>query len=192
MQSKTAFVLLGLLKEKAHNPYEIIKILDRLNISRWSPISSSSVYMTIRTLEKKGFIEGTKEKSSAMPEKTVYAITASGSAAFMTALKEYMCDDLTDITRFNLSTLFMCHFSKKDVLQMLKERKARLAEHCEKTKQAYSEYRDVMHVPEFALISLQHNVNFFQSELVSTEEAISVLEGTTGWNHFPTKEPNEG
>lgn len=188
MQSKTAFVLLGLLKKKAHNPYEIIKILDKLNMSRWCPISSSSVYMTIRALEKKGFIEGRKEKNSAMPEKTIYAITPSGSAAFMIAVKEYMCDDVTDITRFNLSTLFMCHFSKDDVIKMLKARKMRLAEHCEKTKLAYSQYKNVMHVPEFALISLQHTLNFFQFELVSIEKTISVIECATGWDYFPTIE----
>lgn len=182
---------MGLLKKKAHNPYEIIKILDKLNISRWSPISSSSVYMTIRTLEKKGLIEGRKEKNSAMPEKTIYAITPSGSAAFMIAMKEYMCDDVADITRFNLSTLFMCHFSKDDVVRMLQERKVRLVEHGEKTMEAYLQYKDAMHIPEFALISLRHTLNFFQSELVSTDEAISVLESATGWDYFPTIESVE-
>lgn len=188
MQSKTAFVLLGILKERERNPYEIVKILDKLNISRWSPISSSSVYMTMRTLEKKGLIEGRKEKSSAMPEKTVYHITASGSAAFMGALKSYMSDDVTDITRFNLSTLFMCHLSKEEVLKTLTERQNQLIYHFEKTEEAFLRYKTVEHVPEFALISLRHNINFFKSELVSTEEMLGIIQGATTWNVFPTSE----
>lgn len=189
MQSKAAFVLLGILKEKPCNPYEIVKILDRLNISRWSPISPSSIYMTIRTLEKKGLIDGRKEKNSAMPEKTIYDITSSGSIAFMSALKEYMCDDVTDITRFNLSSLFMCHFSKEEVVQIIKERKTQLSYHFAKTEQAYLRYKNVDHVPEFALISLRHNMNFFKSEMVSAQEMISIIENAMEWGIFPTTEP---
>lgn len=188
MQSKTAFVLLGILKEKERNPYEIVKILDKLNISRWSPISSSSVYMTIRTLEKKGYIAGRKEKSTAMPEKTIYRITDSGSETFMGALKEYMCDDVTDITRFNLSTLFMCHISKEEVVGVLKERETQLLSHYEKTEEAYLRYKNSDGVPEFALISLIHNMNFFKSELASTTEMKGIIEGAKTWDTFPTTE----
>lgn len=187
MQSKTAFVLLGLLKEKPMNPYEIIKILDRINISQWSPISASSVYMTIRTLEKKGYITGKKEKNSAMPEKTIYSITPTGESAFIKTLKDNMLEDITNIVSFNLSTLFICHLERSDVIKILKERAVRIKENDEATERAYHQYKN-QSIPEYLLISLKHNMTFFKAELITVELMIEEVEKATDWNHYLTVE----
>lgn len=190
MQSKTAFVLLGLLKERALNPYEIVKILDQLNISQWSPISASSVYTTIRTLEKKGYIEGKKEKNSAMPEKTIYSVTSSGKSAFLKALKENMLEDITNITSFNLSTLFVCHLDRFDVIKILKERAAHIIKNYETTEQAYNQYKQNL-IPEYALISLKHNMTFYKTELATAESMIQEIEKAKDWGHYLTAESGE-
>jgi len=187
MQSKTAFVLLGLLKEKPMNPYEIIKILDRLNISQWSPISASSVYMTIRTLEKKGYITGKKEKNSAMPEKTIYSITPTGKSAFIKTLKDNMLEDITNIVSFNLSTLFICHLQRSDVIKILKERAVLIRENDEATERAYHQYKK-QSIPEYLLISLKHNMTFFKAELITVELMIEEVEKASDWNHYLTAE----
>ncbi|MDD3169462.1 MAG: PadR family transcriptional regulator [Eubacteriales bacterium] len=187
MKSKTAFVLLGLLKEKPLNPYEIVKILDRLNISQWSPISASSVYMTIRTLEKKGYITGKKEKNSAMPEKTIYSITPAGKSIFLKVLKQNMLEDVTNITSFNLSTLFICHLERLEVIHILKERAVRIKENDDATERAYNEYRK-QSVPEYLLISLKHNMTFYKAELITVELMIEEVEKATEWNHYLTTE----
>jgi DNA-binding PadR family transcriptional regulator len=185
MQSKTAFVLLGILKEKPMNPYEIVKILDRLNISRWSPISTSSVYATIRTLEKKSLIAGEKFKTSAMPEKTVYSVTPSGNAAFLEALKDYLGYDITDITKFNLGSLFLCHLEKMNVIGILKERSDLIFENIRTTEEVYGAYKK-QDVPEYALISLVHNINFYHAELSSVQAILKEIEKSESWNHFLT------
>lgn len=185
MQSKTAFVLLGILKEKPMNPYEIVKTLDRLNISRWSPISTSSVYATIRTLEKKSFITGEKFKTSAMPEKTVYSVTASGNAAFLGALKEYLSDDITDITRFNLGTLFLCHLGKTDVIRILNERLELISDNIRETEEVYNAYKRLP-APEYALISLIHNINFYNAESTTVKGMLEEIDKAGSWNHFLT------
>lgn len=187
MQSKTAFVLLGLLKEKNLNPYEIIKILDRLNISQWSPISASSVYMTIRTLEKKGYILGRKEKNSAMPEKTVYTITSAGKAAFIKALKENLSEDITNVTSFNLSTLFLCHLERMELIEILKKRAIHIENNYHLTEQAYFRYREDG-IPEYQLISLKHNMTFYQAELTTVELLLRDIEAVREWNHYLTAE----
>ena len=187
MQSKTAFVLLGLLKERAMNPYEIVKILDRLNISQWTPISASSVYMTIRTLEKKGHVSGKKEKNSAMPEKTIYSVTSAGETAFLKALKENMLEDITNITSFNLSTLFLCHLDRLEVIKILKDRLLRIAENYVATEQAYHQYKQ-SHIPEYSIISLKHNMIFYKAEMSAVELLLEEIERTTEWGHFLTDE----
>jgi len=185
LQSKTAFVLLGILKEKPMNPYEIVKILEKLNISLWSSISASSVYATIRTLERNGLISGEKFRTSAMPEKTVYTVTRTGITAFLKALREYLGKDITDITRFNLGTLFLCHLEKQDVIHILGERAALISENINATEATYRACQK-QPVPEYALSSLAHNINFYKAELSSVKEMQKKIEKAGSWNHFLT------
>ena len=56
MLSKPATMLLGLIYEKPLNAYEITKLLGYMNVRWWFNIADSTVYTTIKNLEKKGFI----------------------------------------------------------------------------------------------------------------------------------------
>jgi DNA-binding PadR family transcriptional regulator len=185
MQSKAAFVLLGFLKERPMNPYEIIKILEKLKISQWSHISPSSVYATIHVLEKKGYIVGEKFKTTAMPEKTVYSVTSIGKKAFIKALKDYITNDITDITRFNLGTLFICHLDKENVLKILHDRISNITKNIEITEKVYEDFK-THSAPEYSIVSLVHNINFYRAELVSVHYMIDQIEVTTAWGHFLT------
>lgn len=63
MLSKPATMLLGFIYEKPLNAYEIIKLLNYMNVKWWFNIADSTVYSTLKTLEKKEFISGTTEKA---------------------------------------------------------------------------------------------------------------------------------
>lgn len=52
MLSKPATMLLGLISHQPLNAYEIVKTLDYMNIKYWFNIGTSTVYATIKTLEK--------------------------------------------------------------------------------------------------------------------------------------------
>ena len=52
MLSKPATMLLGLIYEKPLNAYEIIKHLNYMNVKWWFNIADSTVYSTLKTLEK--------------------------------------------------------------------------------------------------------------------------------------------
>ena len=54
MLSKPATMLLGFIYEKPLNAYEIIKLLNYMNVKWWFNIADSTVYSTLKTLEKKG------------------------------------------------------------------------------------------------------------------------------------------
>jgi DNA-binding PadR family transcriptional regulator len=62
MLSKPATMLLGLIYEKPLNAYEITKLLGYMNVRWWFNIADSTVYTTIKNLEKKGFIEGKQKR----------------------------------------------------------------------------------------------------------------------------------
>lgn len=68
--------------------YDIQKLVEYRNISRWVKISTPSIYKKVLQLEEKGFIKGTMVKEGKMPEKAVYTLTPSGDAQFETLMME--------------------------------------------------------------------------------------------------------
>ena len=76
MLSKSATMLLGLITHQPLNAYEIVKTLDYMNIKYWFNIGTSTVYATIKTLEKKQYLVGEIQKDGNMPDKNIFSITA--------------------------------------------------------------------------------------------------------------------
>ncbi|MDE5599048.1 MAG: PadR family transcriptional regulator, partial [Lachnospiraceae bacterium] len=78
MLSKPATLLLGIIYEKPLNAYEITKLLDYMNIKWWFNVADSTVYTTLKNLEKRELIEGTIERVGNMPDRTIYSLTSKG------------------------------------------------------------------------------------------------------------------
>ena len=97
MLSKPATMLLGLIYEKPLNAYEIIKLLNYMNVKWWFNIADSTVYSTLKTLEKKEYIIGTAEKVGNMPDRTVYNLSEKGKDEFISTLKASILSLLTEM-----------------------------------------------------------------------------------------------
>ena len=67
MLSKSATMLLGLINQRPLNPYEITKQLQIMNVHRWYNIANSTVYATLKVLEKKEYICGNIERAEICP-----------------------------------------------------------------------------------------------------------------------------
>lgn len=86
MLSKPATMLLGLISHQPLNAYEIVKTLDYMNIKYWFNIGTSTVYATIKTLEK-AIYHWQSAKDGNMPDKTIYSITEQGTAVLLDTLR---------------------------------------------------------------------------------------------------------
>lgn len=75
-------IVLGMLKKESLSAYDIQKLVEYRNISRWVKISTPSIYKKVIQLEEKGFITGNVVKEGKMPEKAVYSLTESGEKEF--------------------------------------------------------------------------------------------------------------
>lgn len=75
-------IVLGMLKKESLSAYDIQKLVEYRNISRWVKISTPSVYKKVIQLEEKGYIRGCTVKEGKMPEKSVYTLTEAGEEAF--------------------------------------------------------------------------------------------------------------
>ena len=75
-------IVLGILKKEHMGAYDIQKLVEYRNISKWVKISTPSIYKKAIQLEEKGLIKGEIVKEGKMPEKAVYSLTEAGEKEF--------------------------------------------------------------------------------------------------------------
>ena len=75
-------IVLGILKKESLSAYDIQKLVEYRNISKWVKISTPSIYKKVIQLEEKGYIKSNMIKEGKMPEKAVYSLTEAGEQAF--------------------------------------------------------------------------------------------------------------
>lgn len=75
-------IVLGMLRDQALSAYDIQKLVEYRNISKWVKISTPSIYKKVLQLEEKGYITGNTVREGKMPEKAVYSLTDAGKDEF--------------------------------------------------------------------------------------------------------------
>ena len=122
MLSKPATMLLGLIRERPLNAYEMIKQLGYMNVRWWFNIGDSTVYTTLKNLEKRGMIAGTVEKAGNMPDRTVYTITDEGVAALRDTLRKSLLQFDYDTNIFTIAAFFLDALDASEKRALLEKR----------------------------------------------------------------------
>ena len=121
---------MGILTQGEKNAYDMLKVIDRMNMKYWLPIGATTLYETCIRLEKKGYIEDTGESDN----KAVYRNTEQGTAE----LKKTICELYErvdyDSVWFCLAVLYSNVLSKKELAEEKKKRQALLDEYEAGTK----------------------------------------------------------
>lgn len=81
-------IVLGILKKESLSAYDIQKLVEYRNISKWVKISTPSIYKKVIQLEEKGYVKSTMVKEGKMAEKAVYSLTETGKQAFEALMLE--------------------------------------------------------------------------------------------------------
>lgn len=94
-------IVLGMLKRESLSAYDIQKLVEYRNISKWVKISTPSIYKKVIQLEEKGLITSRTEKEGKMPEKAVYSLTDAGNEEFGKLMLEISCKPINIFLDFN-------------------------------------------------------------------------------------------
>lgn len=94
-------IVLGMLKKQAMSAYDIQKLVEYRNISKWVKISTPSIYKKVIQLEEKGLLTSVPVRENNMPEKTVYSLTASGQQEFERLMKGVSAQPIRIFLDFN-------------------------------------------------------------------------------------------
>ncbi len=94
-------IVLGMLKKESLSAYDIQKLVEYRNISKWVKISTPSIYKKVIQLAEKGYIESRIEKDGKMPEKAIYSLTDAGEKQFDKLMLEIACKPIHIFLDFN-------------------------------------------------------------------------------------------
>lgn len=159
MLSQTSIVICGMLLKGDMNAYDMLKMIDKMNMKYWHQIGTTTLYESCLRLEKKCFIENTEKSEN----KAIYRLTESGR----TELKETVCSLFErmdfDSVWFCLAVMFSGVLSKAE-LNAEKEKRAALLDEYEK---GTIENRDKMltaKVPYIDICAIDRMIQIIQME----------------------------
>lgn len=107
-------IVLGILKKEPLSAYDIQKLVEYRNISKWVKISTPSIYKKVIQLEERGLITSTTVREGKMPEKAVYSLTAEGKQAFEKLMFEISRKPIQILLDFNAVIVNLGSLSKED------------------------------------------------------------------------------
>ena len=94
-------IVLGMLKKQPLSAYDIQKLVEYRNISKWVKISTPSIYKKVIQLEEKGLLQSVLVRENNMPEKAVYSLTDSGEQEFERLMRELSAQPIRMFLDFN-------------------------------------------------------------------------------------------
>ena len=94
-------IVLGMLKKQPLSAYDIQKLVEYRNISKWVKISTPSIYKKVIQLEEKGLLQSVPVRKNNMPEKAVYSLTDSGEQEFERLMGELSAQPIRMFLDFN-------------------------------------------------------------------------------------------
>lgn len=156
-------IVLGILKKESLSAYDIQKLVEYRNISKWVKISTPSIYKKVIQLEEKGYITSATVKEGKMPEKAVYTLTDSGHRQFEKLMMEISCKPIHIFLDFNAVIVNIDSLSEDTQKLCLAEIESNV-----KTLKAYLEEnmnlkKNVPEIPETGIAVLEQQVILVQA-----------------------------
>ena len=148
-----------------------------MNVKSWYEIADSTVYATIKTLEKKSYITGKVQKDGNMPDKTVYSITEAGYTELKNTLKLYIEHFEYDFVPFMIAAFFIKVFDKDSAIDLLSKR----LEYLKKFYIGISEQIEMLKLQKmspYVICNVKHDALLIKAEIEAIQEHIKVVELT--------------
>lgn len=156
-------VVLGILKKEPLSAYDIQKLVEYRNISKWVKISSPSIYKKVIQLEEKGYIESRPVKEGKMAEKAVYSLTPAGEAEFEKLMLEIAAKPIYFFLDFNAVIVNLDSLPpevQKDCLAKIENNVKALQSYLEEN---VSRKEDLPEIPKMGMAVLQQQLSLAQA-----------------------------
>ncbi len=106
-------ILLALLYEEDRYGYEIESVIEERHMRNWTKIGFSSIYNSLRNLEKKGLIGSRHEEEYGSPARKVYFVHDTAKASVCETIKSILRSPQRVYSEFSIGMAFS-HFLTRD------------------------------------------------------------------------------
>lgn len=151
-------IVLGMLKKESMSAYDIQKLVEYRNISRWVKISTPSIYKKVLQLETKGYIKGTCVREGRMPEKSVYTLTPSGEQEFERLMFEIASEPIHILLDFNAVIVNLDSLPKKKRRQCIESISENVAVLKNYMRENLVQKENVPNIPETGMAVLRQQL----------------------------------
>ena len=145
-----------------------------MNVKWWYNIADSTVYATLRTLDKKGFIVGVSEQNGNMPFRTVYSITERGREELRDTLTKSILSFDYDTNTFSIAAFFLDFFTMEEQITLLERRIIILSKNIEGI-QKWISHSDDKATPLHHIITVERMASLAKAELSGTNKLLELL-----------------
>lgn len=175
MLSKSATMMLGLINRQPQNAYEIIKVLEGMNVRWWYDIADSTVYATLRTLDSKDLIVGVSEKNKNMPYRTVYSISDKGKRELRDTLTKSILSFDFDTNIFSIAAFFIDFFGTDEQVSLLKQRAEILKKYIAGIEN-WILHRENINIPFSHIVIVERMAELAKTELSGTNRLLERIQ----------------
>lgn len=156
-------IVLGMLKKGSMGAYDIQKLVEYRNISKWVKISTQSIYKKALQLEEKGFITAEIVKEGKMPEKAVYTLTEKGEREFERLMMDISAQPIRLFLDFNAVIVNLDSLPPEEQADCISQIEKNINELTENLKENYRQKEDVPEVPETGMAVLRQQLVLAQA-----------------------------
>lgn len=181
-----ALAVLGLLSERPMHPYQMSTTLRTRGKEKSIRLNYGSLYSVVEALQRHGLVQPKETiRDGRRPERTVYAITASGYAEFEDWLSELLSMPTREFTSLEAALSLMGGLPPGQVARLLEERVGRLDAEVRGERAALDVARE-QGVPEVFLVETLLRVAMLTAELdfvrgLAQDIRTGELPGTATW-----------
>jgi DNA-binding PadR family transcriptional regulator len=184
-----ALAVLSCLEERPMHPYEISTTLRTRGKEQSIKLNYGSLYSVVESLQKAGLIaarETTRE--GRRPERTVYEITAAGSAELADWLAELLSTPTREYTSLEAGLSLMPSLPPQDVALLLGQRAQALRIELRTLEAMFAEAAE-LDLPEVFLVEGRFREAMLRAELTFVTDLAAgisggALSGVKGWRRM--------
>lgn len=161
MKVEQELIILGLLKDKPRHGYEIKKQIKEV-VSTFAALEVESIYYTLNTLEKKGFVKKVASSEGHRPEKFIYRLTPKGEERFIQLLSKSLLAVDRPSFSIDVALYFLPYLPAEIAMHRLKGRVRILGKVEEALKKLADQLREKSSYHLKSIV--EHNLELLQAE----------------------------
>ncbi|HKL60298.1 MAG TPA: PadR family transcriptional regulator [Sphaerochaeta sp.] len=158
-------VLLALLYEEDRYGYEIESVIEERKMRNWTKIGFSSIYNSLKNLEKKGWIGSRYEEEYGSPARKVYFITDGFRDPVRDTIRQALHSPQRVYSEFSIGLAFSHFLTKEEVYECLINYKESLGKRRQAILHNYTEQQSLVQHAIHIKALFTHPLKLIEAEM---------------------------